>query len=257
MFTDWIARAANANMEFVTLDDLALRMSALKAATVTTTVNGNTITASVTGSNVGNMALGVDRQGSLVIQNVTGWYAYDGDSVFLPQSGGSFTITLGAVQDDVTHITSLPMRAMLLSAVGDGRNLSFSIQGEGRVVIDIAALGTSKMAVTGATIVSQVGDIVILDIGAIGVHNVALTFSGAPVITSNGGGATAAIAFPENQTAVTTVTATDPDPGTTLVYSIVGGADRTKFTINPTTGALAFITAPNYEIRTDVGSNNV
>jgi serralysin len=257
MFTDWIARAANANMEFVTLDDLALRMSALKAATVTTAVNGNTITASVTGSNVGNMALDVDRLGSLVIQNVAGWYAYDNDSVFLPQSGGSFTINLGAAQDDVTHITSLPMRAVLLSAAGDGRNLSFSIQGEGRVIVDIAALGSSKMVVSGATIVSQVGEIVTLDIGANGLHNVALSFSGAPLITSNGGGATAAIALAENQTAVTTVIAVDPDPGTTLVYSIVGGADRTKFSINPSTGALAFLTAPNYEVRTDVGGNNV
>ena len=61
----------------------------------------------------------------------------------------------------------------------------------------------------------------------------------------------------ENTTAVTTVTATDPDAGQTLSYSIIGGADESKFTIDPTTGALSFITAPNFELPTDAGGNNV
>ena len=76
-------------------------------------------------------------------------------------------------------------------------------------------------------------------------------------ITSNGGGATASVSVAENSTAVTTVTATDPDAGTTLSYSIAGGADAAKFTINATTGALAFVTAPNFEAPTDAGPNNV
>ena len=42
----------------------------------------------------------------------------------------------------------------------------------------------------------------------------------------------------ENTTAVTTVTATDPDAGATLTYSIIGGADAAKFTINAATGVL-------------------
>src|SRR5262249_1036183 len=42
-----------------------------------------------------------------------------------------------------------------------------------------------------------------------------------PVITSNGGGATAAINVAENTTAVTTVTAPDADSGATLTYSIL------------------------------------
>ena len=79
----------------------------------------------------------------------------------------------------------------------------------------------------------------------------------APTITSNGGGATAAISLAENTTAVTTVTATDPDIGQTLSYSIIGGADASKFTIGSTTGALSFITAPNFETPTDAGGNNV
>ena len=79
----------------------------------------------------------------------------------------------------------------------------------------------------------------------------------APTITSNGGGATAAINVVENTTAVTTVTATDVDTRQTLTYSISGGADATKFAINSSTGALSFIAAPNYEAPTDNGANNV
>ncbi|MDD2990284.1 MAG: cadherin domain-containing protein, partial [Zoogloea sp.] len=80
----------------------------------------------------------------------------------------------------------------------------------------------------------------------------------APTITSNGGGATASVNVAENSTAVTTVTATDVDsPAAELSYSIVGGADSAKFSINATTGALRFITAPNYEAPTDTGTNNV
>ena len=48
----------------------------------------------------------------------------------------------------------------------------------------------------------------------------------APIITSDGGGATAALSVSENQTAITTVTATDADvPAQTLTYSIAGGPD--------------------------------
>src|SRR5204862_7150823 len=57
----------------------------------------------------------------------------------------------------------------------------------------------------------------------------------APVIDSDGAGATATKNVPENTTAVTTVHATDPDAGATLAYSIVGGADQAKFAINATT----------------------
>ena len=78
-----------------------------------------------------------------------------------------------------------------------------------------------------------------------------------PTITSNGGGDTAAVSIAENTTAVTTVTATDPDVGQTLSYSIIGGADASKFTIGSSTGALSFVTAPNFELPTDAGGNNV
>jgi len=77
----------------------------------------------------------------------------------------------------------------------------------------------------------------------------------APHITSNGGGATASLAIAENTTAVTTVVAADVD--TALTYSISGGADAGRFKIDPATGALAFVSAQNFEAPTDVGGDNV
>jgi Ca2+-binding RTX toxin-like protein len=74
-------------------------------------------------------------------------------------------------------------------------------------------------------------------------------------ITSNGGGSTAALGVAENITAVTTVTSADVD-GPAAVYSIVGGADAARFTINAATGGLSFITGPNFEAPTDVDGNN-
>jgi VCBS repeat-containing protein len=80
----------------------------------------------------------------------------------------------------------------------------------------------------------------------------------APMITSNGGGASAAINVAENTTAVTTMIATDADvPVQTLTYSISGGDDAAKFAINGVSGALTFVTTPNYEIPTDAGGNNI
>jgi hypothetical protein len=73
------------------------------------------------------------------------------------------------------------------------------------------------------------------------------------VITSDGGGASASINAAENQTAVTTVTATGtPSP----TFSITGGADAARFSIVGATGVLTFSSAPNYESPTDADTNN-
>ena len=83
------------------------------------------------------MALNVVNGGTQVIQNVTNWYAYNAQELFLPKNGGTFTVNLGTTQDNVTHIASLPMRGDLLSVTGDGLNLSFSMVGEGDVIVDL------------------------------------------------------------------------------------------------------------------------
>ena len=61
----------------------------------------------------------------------------------------------------------------------------------------------------------------------------------------------------ENTTAVLTVTATDADlPAQSVTFSIIGGADQTKFSIT-SGGVLTFASAPNFENPTDTGTNNV
>ena len=67
-----------------------------------------------------------------------------------------------------------------------------------------------------------------------------------PTITKRGGGS-ANKNVSENQTGVTTVSATDPDAGTTLTYSIFWGVDAGKFQINGNTGVLSFKNAPDFE----------
>ena len=81
----------------------------------------------------------------------------------------------------------------------------------------------------------------------------------APTITSNGGGATAIVTIDENTTDVTDVDTTDDinSEGSGLTYSLTtnasGGADNGLFTLDSTTGLLAFINAPDYENPQDIG----
>jgi Ca2+-binding RTX toxin-like protein len=88
------------------------------------------------------------------------------------------------------------------------------------------------------------------------VINITASQNNAPVIRSDGGGATATESIYENFTRVTSVKATDSD-GDSLTYAIVGGADDDKFTINATTGALALVAPPDYERPGDTGIDNV
>ena len=74
-----------------------------------------------------------------------------------------------------------------------------------------------------------------------------------PLITS---ASTANVA--EGTTAVLSVTATDADlPAQTLTFSISGGADAGKFSINAGTGELTFSAVPDFENPTDADANNV
>jgi VCBS repeat-containing protein len=79
----------------------------------------------------------------------------------------------------------------------------------------------------------------------------------APVIDSNGGGASAAVLAAENGTAVTTVHATDPNAGDTVTYAITGGADAGLFAIDAATGVLSFKAAPDFEHHADASGDGV
>ena len=77
----------------------------------------------------------------------------------------------------------------------------------------------------------------------------------APTINSNGGGAIAVIEIAENQQHVTTVSVADAPAAAGVSYTIVGGADASEFALNSSTGALSFVSAPNFEA--PVNADNV
>ena len=187
MYTQFIAQAYANNYEFLTLEELAARTEAQQKAAINYTTVGNTITATVTpdptAPDVGGMALDVINGGTNVIQSVTGYYAYNTQELFLPTHGGTFTINLGTTQDNVTHIESLPMRGDLLSVTGNGRDLSFAMDGTGQVVIDLET-GTSAPIVTGATVVSDVGGHLTLSLTSTGENDVAVHIAPTEFVTT-------------------------------------------------------------------------
>ncbi|MGJ4949680.1 hypothetical protein [Bradyrhizobium sp. HKCCYLS20291] len=162
MFSDFIAYAAAARYEFVTQEDLAARISAQQKAHLSETTTGNVITATITpdasAPDLGAMALNVTNAATgQVIQNAGNWYAYDTHSLFLPYGGGTFNVTLGTTQDDVTHIDLLPMRVDLKTVSGDGSNLSFSMTGDGIVDVHVKTPGLNIVSVQGAPAASLNG----------------------------------------------------------------------------------------------------
>ena len=76
----------------------------------------------------------------------------------------------------------------------------------------------------------------------------------APTITSS---ATASV--PEEQTSAIDVESTDDNDseGAGLIYSLTGGADQALFSIDPDSGVLTFISAPDFEAPADAGGDNV
>lgn len=66
----------------------------------------------------------------------------------------------------------------------------------------------------------------------------------------------AALEIAENESDLGVIPATDPEGGA-LTYAIDGGADAALFSIDPSSGALAFNTAPDFENPTDFDGDNV
>jgi len=74
----------------------------------------------------------------------------------------------------------------------------------------------------------------------------------APVINSGGAlvtgnGSIFNFSVDENQDSEFLVVATDEDAGSVLTYALTGGADQSRFTINPSTGEITFVTQPDHE----------
>lgn len=186
MFTDFIARAAQAGSEFVTLNDLAQRSATFEKSDVSYSFDAasSVLTASATtaSGDLGKFALDVGT--SHTIKNVAGWYAYDSNSVFVPKAGGTFTIALDGTPDDVTHLTTLADRSDLLSVTGDGSNLSYSVIGEGHDIVQLKAHPGQLVQITGVDAASLTGANLDLSLVGLGQHDVSVILSASPVGTA-------------------------------------------------------------------------
>jgi hypothetical protein len=156
-------------------------------------------------------------------------------------SGGTLAVTLNSQRDE--YLVNSAMQQITYSNSSDAPpasaqiNWTFSDGNSGNQGSGGALTATGSTTVT----ITAVND--------------------APTITSNGGGATASVSVAETEAAVTTVTSTDVDGGT-AVYSILsagsgGAADAAQFSIDSSTGALAFSLAPDFEAPTDSNGDNV
>jgi len=181
-------------------------------------------------------------------------------NLFTPAMPSNAEISVSENNIAVTKLAAtdadIPAQPLDYSLTGGADSALFSINSSTGELVFIAAPDYEIPADAGAdnkyNITVQASDGTLAATQDISV-TVAPVSDNAPVITS-----TAALSNPENNMTVTTITATDADlPPQPLTYSITGGADSALISVNPSTGELAFITAPDYEIPKDAGVDNI
>jgi VCBS repeat-containing protein len=163
------------------------------------------------------------------------------------------------INEGVTAVTTLATNeAVTWSLVGGADQSRFTINATtGALSFNSAAdFETPTDADTNNTYVVQVRAVDAAGNASIQTLTIAIADMDevAPTITGPSGGAGAASSartINEGVTAITTFTANEA-----VTWSIVGGADQSRFTINATTGALSLSSAPDYETPTDSGANN-
>lgn len=167
--------------------------------------------------------------------------------------GGTATINI----NPAVNGPNLDIEAKLYNASGtllltsnptNAINASFSTTlTAGTYYISIDGVGMGNPLTTGYT-----------DYGSLGFYSITGTVPSAttpPVITGPTGGpgaATSTVTINENISGVTTFSADKA-----VAWSVNGGLDQSKFTINTFTGALSFISAPDFENPTDSNGDNI
>jgi serralysin len=216
MFTNFIQRAYADGTEFVTGADLAQRIESFVATDIKISEEGGKIIAMVTGSDVGKFALDVET--TQQIASVDNWYAFDGTQVFLPKGGGTFAVTLGSQEADVTRIAQLPMRAELLSANGNGTDLDFALNGRGDVKVDLKAWGSNSVIATGADSGTLSGEVLKLSFANLGSHSVNIDYAASATVAGTAGNDVIVGGLGNNQLS-------GGGGSDTFVYRVGGGID--------------------------------
>jgi len=172
LYTNTIANFYNGGSEFATQADVTDRIKifrdALTSLQVTPGQTPNDINVHVAQNNVGKFELLINT--NQVIKNVDNWYAYNQKGVFLKKDGGTYNIHLGAAQDKLTHISSLPMRAELISVSGTGTELEFSFNGQGNVIVELNVSSDTPLIIEGADSSIRNGDTLTLTFNQLGLH---------------------------------------------------------------------------------------
>ena len=193
-------------------------------------------------------------------------------------SFGDFTLDIANVNDtpllaapigdqaatqDVAFVFNLPANSFTDADVGDVLSYSATLA-SGAALPTWLSFDANTLTFTGTPANADVGAInvrvtasdtssaAVFDDFTLTVANV----NDAPVITSNGGGAAASVNVAENNPTVTGVTATDSDALDVLRFAITGGADAARFGIDPVSGALSFVVAPDRELPADANRDN-
>ena len=185
MFTNFIARAHASGTEFVTGADLARRIQTFAATDLEIADTAAGVRATVTGSNLGTFALELGE--GRTIAHAGSWYAFSDTKVFVDRDGGTFDIAEGPAVADVTHIDALPMRADLISVMGDGTDLAFSFFGSGTVGIDLRTWGGNSVVAAGADGGALAGDRLTLAFDATGNHSASVDFRAGAAVAGTAG----------------------------------------------------------------------
>ncbi len=211
---------------------------------------GQACTTILTGQDLGGLTLLPGVYCFNATAQLTGILTLDGqgdpNAVFVFQMGST--------------LTTISNASVVLSNGASSCNVFWQVGSSATIGVDTAFIGsmlvfTSVTLNDGASVTGRV----LAQNGAVTMVNNHIStpctpaLATPPIITSNGGGATASLSVAENATTLTTVAASgEPAP----TYSLNGGADVSKFFIDNSTGVLSFIVAPDFELPTDVGANN-
>ena len=203
-------------------------------------------TASVTG--MGSMFRGASSFngdiGNWNTAQVTSMYAmFSGATSFDQNIGGWNVEAVSSMGDMLSDVTLSPTNYDALLTGWDAKNLTTGVTfsgGDSQYSSDAAHTARENMISSDGWIITDGGRV--------------SPNSHAPVFAE---GTTATVTYAENATtAVTAVVATDADAGQMVTFTLTGGADESKFSITAS-GVLTFNTAPDYEVPTDMGTDNM
>ncbi|MFK7996455.1 MAG: VCBS domain-containing protein, partial [Granulosicoccus sp.] len=223
--------------------------------TITYTASDGTsqqITVMITGSNdasvvnFGTAAL-VYTENASAVPVSSGLTVSDADSANL--TGAVVRITGNYVdgEDELAFVTLGAISGSFISATGTlTLTGTASVSDYQTALRSISYENTSEAPTVGTRAVSLTVNDGSIDSAVLTRDIVIVSVNDAPTITSDGAGTAASISVDENQSAVTTVTATDLDADGALTYSL-GGKDASAFNIDSASGILTFNSAPDYE----------